>query len=251
MMTRIVAFCVTAGVLVNGIDRAYCAGENLRERSIDLKKTEVSSFTRFIAHAIWPSSEAIAEAHVDKKLVTDELGELQQILERILTADVVPSHGQTQERALACSGLRDGHDYLLLRYSVDNSVQVAIQDGPAVYLMIEPSLESGSSGVTALSRVDAVVQRTAAGFLNLPKDCQMRVFVSSADVGESKCGTLACGEASVPPRNWYSLVRWWSDGSCVLFEIPKQGAKERTERRAGPPADLLSRRKFRGAEGKE
>lgn len=176
----------------------------------------------------------------------DDVDEFTELLKRTIRAKYLPSDVQLKE-VIACSELSDGNDYFLLRYFPKDAINISIQEGKALYVRIT----SENTPIARLTEAGEFVKRTAIEFLNLPLTnnvvaLDIHVFVSSQDIGASKCGNFSCGPEEIPPKNWFGSIRWWTDGQSVLFVISRRPDKEdkNFKTRASAPPNLSSPRRF-------
>lgn len=179
-------------------------------------------FTDFIKYAEWPDVKKIKDKRIEAQSVTAEVAALRDLLVRRIRAEYLPSDIDFHAGLTACTNLYDSDDYLLLRYSTSNAVVMQIQEGIGFYLMIaDPLFEK-----VPLTNSQELVKTTAVKYLRFPGDPTVTsehpdVFVSSASGQTSKCGMLYYGPKNVLPENWYSWIKWWTDGKRVLFALSK------------------------------
>ena len=216
-----------------------------QDRPVKVSKTKGDPYTNFIEHAQWPEEAAIRAKRVDAMLVTSDVYELQICLTNDLRAGYAPTVQQMQEDVIACVELRNSHDYLLLRYSPKESVQIEVQDGPAIFLTVTLKTRQPQKGES----IGDFVKTVAAQVLNYPGTeetamQQIDLFVSSIELADSKCGTLTYGPNTAPPPYWYSHTRWWSDGRKVLFLISRLAPGEKRLERGNPPPNIGQPRRF-------
>jgi hypothetical protein len=215
------------------------------EMTVDMEKVKKDDFTKFITHVVWPSEEVIRAKRLDTELVKEDIDEFMGLLKRTLCAKYLPSDVQLKE-VIACSELYNGDDYILLRYFPKDAVNISIQEGKALYVMIT----SGTAPITPLAKAEDFVKRTAIDFLNLPQNKaaqNIHVFVSSLDIGASKFGRLSWGPEEIPLKNWFGEIMWWTDGRSVLFGIVRKIRRETPEKfatRASAPPNAFSPRRF-------
>ena len=192
------------------------------ELAVNIEKVRTNNFTKFITHVVWPSEAIINAKRIDKELIKKDVEELSMLLKRTLCVKYLPSQDQLKE-AVACLELMDGHDYILLRCSCKDTVDINIQKGAGLYLLIDTK----TNQIASLKETGEFIKKMAVEFLNLPLTNSMtekdvRVFVSSRDIGASKCGTISCGPKDALPEHWFNYIRWWTDGRRVLFAISRK-----------------------------
>jgi hypothetical protein len=194
-----------------------------------------NDYTRFIENIFWPTDDVLAAKRVPKDLVEPDIQELQALLQRALKEEFRPSEQQLAAGVIAVEGLRNGADYLLLRYDT-SKYHLQVEEGPALYILVTPKQEAR----VPLDKVSEYVKALAFALLNIPEKDEAGkeplVAVSSADIGPSRCGPMTYQADFPPPRHWYSQIRWWSDGRHVLFLTSRrQGSLEDMSRFASRP----------------
>ncbi len=200
-------------------------------------------YTAFVSHATWPTAKTIQQLRY-RGNVAPEVAELQRTLDQKLRREYAPSGAYLKHNVIALREFQNGDDYLLLQYTASGT-RIEVQDGKALYIRVTP----GDRGLGRSADIGAFVSRLAGKVLNIPeekgKERVPKVFVSNLDLGKAKVGNLLYGDPhQLQNGDWYSLIRWWSDGKGVLFEISK--ADWRTlSRLAAPPPGTFAPRRFR------
>ncbi len=195
-----------------------------------------NDYTRFIENIFWPTENVIAAKRVANDLVGPDIQELEVLLQRALKEEFLPSEQDVAAGVLAVEGLRNGRDYLLLRYETRH-YRMHIQQSAALYILVTPREEAR----VPLENASEYARSVAFALLKIPeKDEEGQeplVSVSSLDIGPSRCGAIVYMASFAPgPKHWYSQVRWWSDGRHVLFSTSRRrGALEDMSRVATRP----------------
>jgi hypothetical protein len=218
--------------------------------TLDARKAAAHPFARFAANALWPTPATIAAKHYTGNVDT-EVGELVTVLTRVLRADCLPTESVVKQNVIALTELRNGNDYLLLRYRTAGGIEVQVQDGKGLYLLVTLPEAERAELSDAANFVWRVADRTlkfpqfegqgpaAPKFIVAPapgvKSWKAeeappyvpRVFVSSIDLGQSRVGAVYYGPTRnahgvYVPNGWYSGFYWWSDGRRVLFALDKK-----------------------------
>jgi hypothetical protein len=235
------ATLILGGLLAN----AAVAREGTLE-TVDIKKIEVQEYTRYIEHVVWPSKQDVAGKGISNGLIRADIEKFKTVLRAVLKPGYLLSDEAVDSNAVAAEKLRRGNDYILLQYT-RNRRDVEIQDGKGLYIGVYPArdLKIEQNNLVEYVRSEAFL------ILNLPevdlKGDKPEVFVSTLDVGNSKCGRIfyKANFHVNPWQWWYSYIGWWSDGRNVLFEIGKSSfTGEDWSRRAGPPPNLGAPRRF-------
>ena len=219
--------------------------------TLDVHRLAGEPFASFALNALWPTQATIAARRCTGNVDT-ELAELLTVLRRVLRAECLPAESVVKQNVVALSDLRDGSDYLLFRYRTAGGVDVQVQDGKGLYLLL--TLPEGQRG--ELSDIGNFVWRVADRTFKFPQfegrgpeapklivppgpgvkrwkseetpPYVPRIGVSALDVGQSsKVGRLAYGPTRYAyglyvPNGWYSVVSWWTDGRRVLFALTKK-----------------------------
>ncbi len=208
-------------------------------------------FTDFIRYATWPDEKEIEEKRIDVKSVAADVEEMRNVIARRIRAEYLPKSSDFNMSLTACTNLYDSGDHLLLRYSTTNRVLMKIQEGVGLYLLIDnPNAEK-----VPLPRSAELIKMAAAEYLLLPGNAKLStekvdVFVSSTNIGYSRCGTLRYGPNSFPPEHWYSSVKWWTDGRRVLFALPRKDTAGWVRSQPQAPGASVARR-FEGRTASE
>jgi len=214
-------------------------------RSVDRRKIEKYKYTLFIRHVFWPHEDRIAGRTISKREIPEDMQAFKNMLKKVMRPEYLPSEKVIDANAVAVENMRGPNDYILLKYNYDGG-ELRIQDGPALYIGVFPNKDIRVEQPELGNYVKSVALR----ILNLPKVGEKtklhEIFVSVADIGQSKCGSMFYEERSLPPRFWYSYMKWWSDRKNVLFAIGKYLPNgEDLSTRAGPPEGLGDPRKFK------
>jgi len=213
-------------------------------RSVDIEKIRKDKYTEFIDHVFWPEKELIASKRISKDIIPADMNEFKEMVSRVLKAQYLPPSEIVDANAIALEQYRYGSDYILLRYNVGNR-EIRIQECGTLYVAV---IFAKGEPNEARPELAEYLKSMAFEVLNLPKQDkegrEPKVFISSLDIGESKCGDIHYDLP--PPKFWYSYIRWWSDGKNVLFVIGKATFNgEDLNKRAGPPENLGKPRKFK------
>jgi len=211
-----------------------------------IPKRKRHPFVVFLSHRSWPEEAAIQAKRVEGALVTSETSEMLDRVKAVLRPKYCPA-SQAQSQVIACADFRDDNDYLLLRYSpsAKASVAIEIQDAHSMYV----SIGQENFHQSDLSRVADLVTSVALEFLNplfvndrAATECH--VIVSEIALDNAKCGTFVYGSDPRPLGSWDSSIGWWTDGTKVLFEIPRGRLWDSQARHASQPLDPDSPRRF-------
>lgn len=213
-------------------------------QSVDIKKIRRNKYTKFIEHVFWPEKELIVSKRISKDIIPADMNEFKEMVSKVLKAQYLPPSEIVDANAVALEQYKYGGDYILLRYNVGNR-EIRIQECRTLYVAV---IFAKSEPNAARPDLPEYVKSMAFEVLNLPKKDtdgrEPKVFISSLDIGESKCGDIHYDLP--PPKFWYSYIKWWSDGKNVLFEIGKaEFYGEDISKRAGPTARLKAPRKFK------
>ncbi len=220
---KIVAF-IAAFILMGSTACQAVANDNeALLKVIDLEKMKSDRFADFIRYAFWPESEMIAARKSDGRLIEKDLKGLPSTLDRILNMEVLPA-GDDLSSAFGISSYSDEGDFLFVRYSTKSGVLVQVQDGKALYIL----MSSTNWNKGELSDIGRYVKNIALKVIRFPSeggiDENPIIFVSSLNVGQSRCGTLSWkhrGEGDNSFTDFYSHMFWWSDGTRILFAMSK------------------------------
>ncbi len=201
-------------------------------------------FTKLFRHAQWPPDSLIRAGRIDRRLVQPDIDELCRELDVVLRPRYRPTPRMRQD-VVPCLALREGSDYLLLRYSPNDSLQIEVQQGRTLYLTIRSRRQSGAT----TSDLDGHAREIAFRMLNYPgvrsgTASPLEVLVADVQPPWGRCGTISYGEESSPPEYWYSSIDWWSNGVTVLFEISRRHTVEPFSRWASLLPGQLSPRRF-------
>lgn len=220
------------------------AQENKIE-TVDIEKIKKDAYTKFIDHVFWYPKKTIDDKKIPKKSIPEDMNEFRYMLTKVIKPEYLLSEKIIDSNSIAVVNLRDANDYILLEYKHDK-LKFQIQDGKALYIGIFPDEDLKIEE----SNISQYIKSVAFQIMNLPKfdkeGKEPRIFVSIADIGNSKTGSIYYNASFPPPKFWYSTMRWWSDGRNILFLIGKGSfSGEDLSERAGPPKDLLEPRKFK------
>lgn len=210
-----------------------------------IESAKLNPQTAFIYYGMWPFESEIQNQRVDEDLVTSDTLQMRQELTQVLRMDVQPPNETIQNCIVACTDLKDSQDCLLLRYS-SKDMPVEIICAGALYVTVLPE----NTSQTRPANIQDLVLRAALNVLNYPGTAadarkELDVFVSTLQFDGSKWGTIRWIADDVPYLHWYSQVQWWSDGSKILFQIPREGHYgESFARRAGFAKDRQTKVRF-------
>lgn len=115
-------------------------------------------FNSLVNHSTFPSDIMIASKRVNNDLAVEEIDELAVLLRKCIRSPYVPGKNQIDEKVVACRKLQDDSDYLLMRYSTTNLLDIEIQDGAALYLTVTP--KDTNAQVTAASGIADYVKKS-------------------------------------------------------------------------------------------
>jgi hypothetical protein len=148
--------------------------------------------------------------------VEKEKTELATNLKRFLRDAWLPAETALSNDTIGLTDMRSASDYLLLDYTTPQGQRARIQDGLQTGILVEVENQR------PLSEIADLVESTASAVLRIPESAKPEVFVSIMDIGQSKIGSLYCGNTTDATQfDWWTNVRWWSDGKKVLFVITK------------------------------
>lgn len=237
-----------AGALVSALLMAWAWAAPPASPEIDTVNRQAiaaNEYTRFIENVFWPTDDIVAATRVPTDRLKVDIDKFEEVLKSTLRKEFVPARETIDSQVLALEGLRNGSDYLLLRYGA-GAYQFQVQDGKALYLLVTPREQAPVS----LDKLPEYVRFTAQTVLNVPDLDEHgdapEVSISLIDIGNSRCGSFVYKASFVPPpKFWYSHMRWWSDGRHVLF-LTTKGLRhgEDLSRTAGPPPGAAAPRLF-------
>jgi hypothetical protein len=190
--------------------------------TVNVAKVVSDPYTQFIQYALWPDESTIVAKKCPIQELAPEIEKFTAVLHARLKTDCLPTSAQINQRAIGLTELHDGHDYLLLAYRTQKRISFQIQYGPALYILVNPISCSDFSETNTAD----LVRQTAASVLRIPGTAtSLQVFVSSVNIGKSRCGDLGTQKErpdEAIPSVWHEDIRWWSDGKYVLFAVSQQ-----------------------------
>jgi hypothetical protein len=188
--------------------------------SLDFQKAGAHEETCWVKHACWPAAETLTSLRYGGD-VAPERNDLVVLLQKVLQEDYRPMVDDIQSKLVPVTGLWDGADYLLLKYTARNKLEVSLQDGTNLFVIVAVADGNPSSDIEALVRVVAKstldLSQAPAEYRENPK-----VWTWPIEIGKSSSGQLRCGmspETGLP--DWFTSIPWWSDGKRVMFFISK------------------------------
>lgn len=210
-------------------------GEFIPPGPSDLTKILADPYTAFIENVVWPPDQVIRDKKIPLKKLKGELLNFRKTLQMTLKPELLPSDKVITTRTIAVKELRDNHDYLLLRYEYHGN-KLQIEDGKSLFVLISPARKAEPKEADIAKYVRSVFSSTLSLPASRPQVEDPQVFVSTLDLGKSKCGNVTYLSHSLPPKFWYSYIKWWSDGDSVLFLISKalQSGLDLSERASYP-----------------
>jgi len=210
---KVVWFLVAASLMALAAD----SGQTPQSfESVDRQAILTKPGTRFIENIFWPSEAEISAKRVATELVRKDIDQFEFILRRAVKKEFLPSRETIDRGVVPLEALRNGYDYLLLRYQ-SGGYDFQIEYGRALFILVTPS----NSEAAPLDKIGDYVESTARSILNVPtKDeagQEAIVFVASKTPAEWRLGERYYQATFAPPKHWYSHMSWWSDGRNVLF----------------------------------
>ena len=191
------------------------------EQNVDLTKIQGDPYTRFILRGIWPKQEVFAATKCDGRLIGNDIVTLSNTLVRVLVDECLPT-SQDLSSVIGIPEYGKDEDCLFLRYTTKSEIHIQIQDGEGLFILMSCSKWKAHS----LEDIQEFVKSCAVRMINYPQSGGVEenpiVFVSSLDIGKSKCGTITWkhkGENDIPFTDFYSRMMWWSDGMRILFAM--------------------------------
>jgi hypothetical protein len=221
------------------------------DESVDWDRVKNDKYLEWIEHLQLPTASEKQSKMLPKTEVTNETAELVMVLRTVLAPTLKLDYGEIRNGVIPLSNLRLGDDVLYLEQDTPSG-DIVIQDGRMLSVLVASSKDGVNLSETEELRRH--VLSSAQMFLNIPDPItegrDVTFFVSQLDIGNSKTGEIYFGMDSSDDwqwRHWYSVIRWWSDGVRVMFQIDKSlilHPEIDRLRMARPPKELTQPRKF-------
>jgi len=226
------------------------AAQEMKDAAIDMEKALSSPATSFVKHVIWPTNHVTEKGVSKPEQLLPDIAELSETLKRVLRKDVLPSDDVIKNKTIGVPELYGRDDYLLLRYTTSSGLDIEIQEGKWLYILVS----SPEWTNRPLPEVVTYVQGVAFEILNYPKkqeDYVLHAGASSIDIGLSKKGAICYGNPN--DEDWFFEVYWWSDGRRVLLRVQTMTKTEIKELQSHlrPPKKYLRPRRFAFREQEE
>lgn len=189
-------------------------GKNLD--TIDSTKIKEYGIASFVEHMLfWPDNKLIQEKGISTKQIPEDIDRLKKLLRQILTKEYRPKDEIVDVNSIAienCCGLNDD---IFLEYYPKKDILIQIQDlGKALLVSEFPQ-----NDIAFEEDIGSFVEKKAKLLLQVDKDKDYKLFVSSLDIGRSKVGDITWDPNYPYSDLWYAHIKWWSDGKNVSFLI--------------------------------
>jgi len=216
-------------------------------KSVDISKVKKSPYTSYIQNIVWPSKNVINEKQISSYLIPDEISDLKHYLSYMLKPEYIPPNDIVDANTIALTAYRDNHDFMFLEYDTKEAI-IQVVDYIGLTVLYSPKNQKKVDPADK-AELSEYVKLTVIKLVNYPtlekKQNEPEVFISSINIGSSKCGSLYYPADKGREWFWYSTMLFWSDGKDVLFSTGKIGPDEDLNLKRGASSPSIADRKPR------
>lgn len=188
----------------------------------DLERARSLTHTRWIENCIWPTSATLSQKSVSLENAKEDIDSLAMHLRTVLRADALPPGSAWDKGIIALKDLRDGNDFLALRYEIEDLGLVEIYDGHNIYVTISRKDGFRATVIPTKGQLAELSEKVCRRLFNVPQESlkHQRVFCGPI-VNAARFGNITFDPDYPPPAFWYSAFDWYSDGENIAFRVSK------------------------------